>query len=587
MGIIERWKQRRDGKRMDRLEADLKMLKNKIQFNPLAAYMENAETEEVFSRKIAEYKTWSVGNGALLRRFYTSEATENSLNYFWRRAPVTARMVHAGVPGLISAKMPRILFSSGIRTDVSVFAEDGKENESAGKSAKELLDAILAEMKIGDKLTAAATAESWGGHCFLKLSHDLSLSPFPILETADITEAEVVKNRGVTVAVTFKTWYDKGSTGKKEKWRLDEEYGTNEKGDATITYRLFKLENGKEIRYPVGAIEETQDLLSVNMDENGTITFPGLKGLLAFEKPNKVPSMEFPHSDYGASDYEGALDSFDAVDEAFSKIFHEIRTNRTIRYIPSNLIPTTAGKGGSGSRKLNDDFTDAYVEVVGDPDQDAKNEIRFSQIPDKTEEHKQKYLVALSAALNKAGLSPYSIGITGLESVNASAESQQERNKVTIETRKAKLELWKPFLEKLYTQILAYNSWLKNVQHADQPGLPNVEVSPENMTVHVEFGDYVTETEKQRVEVWGMAKTQSVSSIETAVKALHPDWATEDVNKEVTLIRYESGMAADDPSTLPDLDGEEPLPDRLASKLREDANSGDETATDNGRVAEE
>lgn len=546
MGIFDLMKKRR----LTRLEEDLKMLRNEMNFNPFATYLEDHETADKFSQRIAEYKTWSIGSGELLRRFYLSSSTVETLNYFWKRAPVGTRMLHSGIPGLIASKMPRILFGSGVQTVVDVYTEDGRKVlEGKSKEAKETLDTILKEMNVSDRLTAAATDESWSGHCFFKLSHDASLSQFPIIETADITNAEVIKNRGVTKAIVFKTWY---KPKKDDNWRLDEIYGVNDAGDATITYRLYKLENGKEKPMPLNALPETQDLAEIGLDEDGTYTFDGLKGLLAFEKPNKIPSLEFPHGNYGASDYEGAIDSFDALDEAYSKIIEEIRSNRTIRYTPSSMIP----RDRDGEQRLSDDFTNNYVKVESDPDQDAKNQITFSIIPDKTEDHKQKYVTALSAALNKAGLSPFAIGITGLESINASAESQQERNKVTLETRKAKLELWKPFLEKMYEQILAYNDWLvRNVKGIKQDGFKPIDATLDQIKVRVEFGDYIMDTEKQRTEIWGSAKSMGVASIHEAVRKIHPDWEDTDIEEEVNLIRYENGMAADDPSLLPELDG--------------------------------
>ena len=55
---------------------------------------------------------------------------------------------------------------------------------------------------------------------------------------------------------------------------------------------------------------------------------------------------------------------------------------------------------------------------------------------------KIKFTTVLTNVINNAGLSPFALGITGLESINQSAESQQERNKVTIETRNKKYDLW-------------------------------------------------------------------------------------------------------------------------------------------------
>ena len=61
--------------------------------------------------------------------------------------------------------------------------------------------------------------------------------------------------------------------------------------------------------------------------------------MLAFEKANLKPSHEFSESPYGASDYEGDIDSFDALDEIYTEIINEARNNKTIRMTPDTMIP--------------------------------------------------------------------------------------------------------------------------------------------------------------------------------------------------------------------------------------------------------
>ena len=73
---------------------------------------------------------------------------------------------------------------------------------------------------------------------FFKLSHDISLSNFPILEIASIKQAEVIKDRGITKAIVFKYYYEI----KDKKYRLDEIYTQNKDKDATIYYQLYKME---------------------------------------------------------------------------------------------------------------------------------------------------------------------------------------------------------------------------------------------------------------------------------------------------------------------------------------------------------
>ena len=537
------------------MQRDLNMLRDTIKFNPYAVAMIDSETDKDFSRRITEYRVWSMGNSYVLRRFFVGTLEYRTCNYFWTRAPLSYRMIHSGLPGLICSKMPRILFGNGIAPTVSVYKDSGEVDKNKTKAATDYTLQLIDKVKLRDVLTECATNESWGGHSFIKFSFDTDLSNFPIIEAADIMSTEVVKERNETVAIIFKTWYeDKKKGNQQRKYRLDEIYTTDATGDAVIRYELYELTTGEEKRVPLNSIPETQKIVeAVNGDDE--VVFTGLKGMLAFEKPNKLPSLEFPHSNYGASDFEGATDSFDAVDEAYSTIINEIRDNRTFRYFANHNFRRDKDTGEILTP--DDGFTKNFVLTEGDIDQEQgvnKNRI-VDQIPDKTEEHKAKYLTAVTVALNKAGLSPYSIGITGLESINQSAESQQERNKVTLETRKAKLELWTPYLSKVLSQLLAFNTYLLNTVGVKQDDMPLPDMDITLSTVTIDFGEYLQDTDKDLVDIWGLAKSQGISSTQNAVRELHKSWSEKQILDETNVILFENGMATDTPNGLPDLTG--------------------------------
>lgn len=567
-------------RRLNRLQRDLNMLRDTIKFNPYAVAMIDSETDKDFSRRITEYRVWSMGNSYVLRRFFVGTLEYRTCNYFWTRAPLSYRMIHSGLPGLICSKMPRILFGNGIAPTVSVYKDSGEVDKNKTKAATDYTLQLIDKVKLRDVLTECATNESWGGHSFVKFSFDTDLSNFPIIEAADIMSTEVVKERNETVAIIFKTWYeDKKKGNQQRKYRLDEIYTTDATGDAVIRYELYELTTGEEKRVPLNSIPETQKIVeSVNGDDE--VVFTGLKGMLAFEKPNKLPSLEFPHSNYGASDFEGATDSFDAVDEAYSTIINEIRDNRTFRYFASHNFRRDKDTGEILTP--DDGFTKNFVLTEGDIDQEQgvnKNRI-VDQIPDKTEEHKAKYLTAVTVALNKAGLSPYSIGITGLESINQSAESQQERNKVTLETRKAKLELWTPYLSKVLSQLLAFNTYLLNTVGVKQDDMPLPDMDITLSTVTIDFGEYLQDTDKDLVDIWGLAKSQGISSTQNAVRELHKSWSEKQILDETNVILFENGMATDTPNGLPDLTGIETDKGDDTDETDEKDNKDDKKETD-------
>lgn len=555
---------------------DILSLRSKLNFDPRLLVSDvDTNTAEAFTNRIAEYRVWSMGDSGALRKFYykkygTGEhapaARLAKSNYFWAKAPVTARMVHSGIPGLISTRMADILFGCGVTLDVVVYKDgDGgslKEDSEAKQKANELMQTMTAAMGLQDKLQRGATNESWGGHCFFKLTHDADLSVFPIIEPYDIMRAEAIKVRGTTKAIVFKSWYKHNSVD----YRLDEIYSTTEDGDACISYHLFRLAGDGEREVDLFSIPQTAKLFRragekddgtsrLPLDSNNSFVYAGLKGMLAFEKPNRTPSLEFPDSGYGASDYEGALDEFDALDEIVSGNIHEIRTNKTRRYIPTTLL--RHDPEDPASILPFDDFDDSYAMTEGDQDQDGKEKIEVVTVDDKTQSFMDKWKSVLSLICNKAKISPYSLGITWLEAVGPSADSLRERNKTTLDMRAGKLALWKPFLEEMLLRCLQMYTWIRENTNVDGAAFPEIPFKWENTAVHVRFGDYIEDSFNDRVRLWTDVFAKGAVSAELMVKELYPGMTDEERQKEVNRIMFAKGMSADSPMSLPGLTGGE------------------------------
>lgn len=567
MGVLDRiraWRERRQEKkttkRLNQLEADLNMLyaeKGVYVFNPKYYNQPRSMTpEQEFTLSVLENFAWFSGKPYMIRQFYQSygPVLTHDMNYFWAQAPANYRKVHSGLPALIANKMGIVLFGGGILPEITIYKldADGKPtkdiDEPKTKAAKDILEVLMNNTAFAEQMHKAAVTASWCGHVFIKLGYDMAVSDYPIIEIADIRNAELVKDRGITTEIIFKNYYKVGSSNYVHK----EIYTTNEQGEALVIHKLYRVsDRGDEKEVPLTTLPETAPLA-----ETPELHFSDLKGMLAFELPNKLPNNEFPDSPYGASDYAGAHSSYDALDEVLSEMYSEVRNNKPMRYVPDTMLRFLQDEKGSIDIKMLDPFVQNYIRVSGDPDQNAKNEIVVAEIKDKQESLKQKWVTALTTALNIAGLSPYSIGITGIESVDASAESQQERNKTTLETRSAKLKLWVPLLEKLLLQFLALNSWMqKNLPNFKQEDIPNIDIDFTNCRINVKFGDYVIEKQGDKINTWGTAKQYRVSSTREAVKNIHPDWTDSQIDEEVNLIRFEEGMALDSPDNLPNLTG--------------------------------
>jgi hypothetical protein len=255
MGIFKRFKEWRTKRWLNKLEGGLNMLRNRINFDPKYVFkIDEMDTSEAYTRKLIEYKVWFSGNSRALRQLYNESIKEGSLNYFWYKAPNNYRMLHSGIPGLISSKMPTILFGGGYKVNITVYGKDGEISEEQSSKAQELCDNILKIIDFNERIENAAENESPFGHIFFKLSFDTNLTDYPILEIADPTKAEAIKERGITSDTVFKYWYKL----ENDEYRLDEVYTANDDGDSIIRYELYKMNSdGSAVRVDLDKIPQT------------------------------------------------------------------------------------------------------------------------------------------------------------------------------------------------------------------------------------------------------------------------------------------------------------------------------------------
>ena len=236
------------------------------------------------------------------------------------------------------------------------------------------------------------------------------------------------------------------------------------------------------------------------------------------------------------------------MDEIFSEFCNETRSNKTIRYIPNSMVPRDS-RGNADPQFMK--FVTNYVKTENDQDQGASNTMNIQEINDKTDSLKSKFDKYLCLALNHFGLSPLAIGTTGLEAINASDNSQKERNRVTIETRKTKLtNYWTPYLKNMITQLVSFNNWLLKTAGAKQDAVTPVDVDFDNLDITFDFGEYVVENPDSVYTRVASAKQSGIMSIEQAVKEIHPEWTDDQIMEEVTKIKFENNIGVDDPTLL-------------------------------------
>jgi hypothetical protein len=227
-----------------------------------------------------------------------------------------------------------------------------------------------------------------------------------------------------------------------------------------------------------------------------------------------------------------------------------IRFARPKRFISEDLLVNTA----SGRKAQFDDFETDYEIVQTDPDNQSEQYKQFDAAVD-IFVYKEAFTTLVQQALNNAGLSPTSVGLTGLEALAASADSQREREKTTLRTREMKLKLWREALSDLFTKLLQFDD------------VVNKGTAPGEYEISISFNDYSIPSFEQRIETATSALNGGLVDVKHAVDMLFLDDLT-DEEKELLVqsIKIENGI----PITPDEVDGlAENLPDTVVADIDE------------------
>lgn len=479
------------GKAIDKRIANYgKGVGTEMEYNHLLVTVGNNHNDKLYTRRMLENSIWYTGIEQDIAYFYQKEAPKfwrkgqesESLNYFWANSDSGVRRIHSGYPQLICEKMADLITGNGYEIKVEGVNEFELQEE---------LDALLKDNKFKSMLLGKSIeTESWSGGVAWKLSWNPKLTEYPIIEVWQPENYTSVIVSGRVQEDIFYTYYKKDNL----QYRLSEIYGVDDDG-AYIDYALYRLQhivNGqidgeeKWVTVPLNDLDQTSKLKR--------ISFKGYMKRLSLYKPNKLPNSEFRYSQIGESDYAGSYGAFDAVDEIISTWVQEFRDGKLNRYFPEELMTKNMA---TGKYNKPDGFKKDHIIYSDSPSENSdKQKILYEQGDIRTDKHINSYKIWVTQLLNNAGLSPLTVGITGLESIDASAESQQEREKVSIRTRNKKIELWVEFLQDILPTALEFRLMTKNMK-VSKSGVYSVGTVPE-FDILVTFNDYILKSMKDR-----------------------------------------------------------------------------------------
>lgn len=439
-----------------------------------------------FEANAAKNTVWYNGDSYELAQLYNQIGNLN--NSFWgavETAGMEIRKMHTGLPRLL------------INTLTNITVTDLNDIEFKSEADRELWEKIAHENHF-DRLLKKATNQTLKiGDGAFKISFCDEISELPIVEFYSGENVEFVYNRSRIKEIKFYNRYEH----KGIKFTLEETYGYG-----YVKYTLYK--DDKIVA--LNSIPETEGLEDVEFDD--TV-------LLA------VPYMIFESETYigrGQSVLDGKTDAFDALDEVVSQWMDAIRCGRVKTYIPESLIP----RNPDGGYLMHPNaFDNKFIRIESSLAEGAKTEIKTEQPNIQVAAYEHTYITELDMALQGL-VSPSTLGIDVKKLDNA--ESQREKEKTTLYTRKTMIDAMTDVIDRLVKTI--FNAY--NLQY----GKGVVEVNCE-----ISFGEYANPSFEAVVET--MSNPNTPMSIEAKVEEIWGDTRTPSwKEEEIKRIKTEKGI---------------------------------------------
>lgn len=445
-----------------------------------------------FETNAIRNRIWYRGDGNELEQMYQQNPEWADRYKFWacKSTPgMEMRKIHTGLPGLIVRILAAIVL-----TDMNPF--DFSENEAQ----KTIWEAIAKENKFTKKLEKTLKEVLFIGDGAFKVTIDTEVSSYPILEWYPGDRIEIIRHRDRVKEVIFKTPYKSGY----QQYVLFEHYGFG-----YIKNELYL----NEMQVGMDVLEETKGIRDFTFDQSVMLAVP----VQVYE------SAKFEGR--GGSVFDGKLDSFDALDEAWSQWMDALRAGRAKTYIPECLVPRNPN---TGEILRPNSFDNRFIQSDNDMSEGAKNQIDTEQPTIPHESYLASYCTALDLCLQGL-ISPSTLGIDVKMLDNA--EAQREKEKATLYTRDAIIEAMQEALPELVSAAInAYYLLLK------QP--------VQEIKVAVPFGEYANPSFESQVETLTKARPGApLLSIEAQVEELYGDSKDEEwKKKEIERLKAEQGM---------------------------------------------
>ena len=403
-----------------------------------------------------------------------------------------------------------------VQGKVNLVASAGFKCDSDDKAVADALNNIKEEANLQEKFVKGAYWESGIGDFAFRVCYDPELSDKPIIDVIEPQFLEVNYSHGV-----IKSYVVKEVSKEDADYVLCEIHYKNTLGYVCVDYR-YKVADKYIDMTDDSLVKECESKFDFPRPKNQV--FPFRDFLIIFKK-NANQNMLYK-GERGVPDIQGLVSIEDALTESISDLIDAIRKGGVKEYVSDELIPQDA----EGNDMRLNHFNKTIITTKGSSTPGESGKLwQVTQGDIKWEAYTRTIQNLMSVGINKAGLSPTTIGLTGLESINSSAESQDAREKTSMRTREVALESWRVTLKELLNRYLQVKDYIQGKSIVDYSGL-----------INITFNEYTNPTLENITNVLAKQVQTGLKAQVTAIKELNKGMTEEQAREEYTKIQQEN-----------------------------------------------
>lgn len=421
-----------------------------------------------------------------------------------------------------------------VQSKVNLVASNGFKIDSDDKEVDEVLNAEKEDANLDDLFIQGVYWESGIGDFAYRVSYQPNISDNPIIDIIEPHHLEIEYSRGTVKAFIIKEVSDEDAS-----FELCEIHEKNKAGRVCIKYRYrIKGEWVKFDDYQQIAFCETKFGFKQTPAD---VELPFDDFLVVFKK--NTNNNQLYKGERGVPDIQGLASIEDALTEAVSDLIDAIRKGGIREYIDERMLPQTV----DGQLQAHNPFNKTVITTRSQstPGQSSKLvEIVQGNIDYRSYVETIQTLVSL--AINKAGLAPTTLGLTGLESINSSAESQDAREKTSLRTREICINSWRLTLKDILNKYLQVKDYIQGYEIMDYSEL-----------INITFDDYISPSIENITEVLARQVQAGIKSQYKAIEELNDGASDEQIEKEFAQILTEKGVDVELAKEVDELSGQE------------------------------